>query len=168
MLLLQVEIGSVLLLPCQDSPRGRLWTEPVGFGLPWVIWPPRTCRSPLRHTRAMSVVVGPTYVAVRAYKEQLIRSRHTKNFDLEDGMSLAAAPLRQRRFFPRDPSVNRHITALKQRPLNHKRGWTTTFVTPEWLGHNEIITRPTFSKEDYDHIGPSASHGSRSGREQWH
>ena len=71
--------------------KGRLWTELAGVGLPWVVWTPRTCRLPPRHTQIMSVVVDPTAVPVRP-KEQLLRSRHIGNFGLEDGLSLAAAP----------------------------------------------------------------------------
>ena len=77
LLLLQVRIGSVLLLwshflesfrviPCQDSPRGCLWTESAGVGLPSAVWTPRTYRLPLRHTQVMSVMDGPTAAAVKA------------------------------------------------------------------------------------------------------
>ena len=44
--------------------EGRLWTELAGVGLLWVVWPHRTCRSPLRHTQVISVAVGPAAAAV--------------------------------------------------------------------------------------------------------
>ena len=47
---------------------------------------PLTCFSPLRCPQVLSVVVGLRAVAVGP-KEQLIQSRHTRNFRLEDGMS---------------------------------------------------------------------------------
>ena len=58
-----------------------------------------------------------------------------------------------------------HVIALKQHPLNRKRGWTTTFLTPEraWSQRDNYQAH-LYSKEDCGRDDPSMSPGSRSGR----
>ena len=58
-----------------------------------------------------------------------------------------------------------HVIVLKQRPLNRKRGWTTTFLTPEgaWSQRDNYQAH-LYSKEDCGRNYPSMSPGSRSGR----
>ena len=102
----------------------------VGWILGYLgLWPPSPARSPLRRPQVLSVVVGPAAVAVGP-KEQLLRSRH-REFRLGRWYVSCGRPLRQRRFCPGDPIMTGHVIVLKQRLLNRKRGWTTTFLTPE-------------------------------------
>ena len=53
-----------------------------------------------------------------------------------------------------------HVTILKQRPLNRKRGWTTTFLTPEraWSQRDNYQAH-LYSKEDCGRNDPSMSPG---------
>ena len=59
----------------------------LDFGLPWAFAPPDLRARLWDASQVLSVVVGPVAVAVGP-KEQLLRSRHTENFGVVDGMSL--------------------------------------------------------------------------------
>ena len=90
-------LESFRVIPCQDSPRGRLWTESAGFWATVGLWPPSPARSPLRRPQVLSVVVGPAAVAAGP-KEQLLRSRH--RFGLVPTLLVARA----RRALPAPPA----------------------------------------------------------------
>ena len=78
-------------------------------------------------------------------------------------MSPVAAP---RASAGSDLEIRQHVAMVSPWncvSLNRKRGWPTTF-NPNGLGHNEITTRHTYSREDCGHNDPSMSPSSRPGR----
>merc|ERR1711966_504211 len=77
------------VIPCQDSPRGHLWTESgriLGYLDRWL---PSPARSPLRRPQVLSNGRPPRLSPLD--KEQLSRLV-SGNFGLVDGMSPVAAP----------------------------------------------------------------------------
>ena len=87
---------------------------------------PLTCRSPLRRTQVLSVVVDPMSVAVE-HKEQLIWSHHPGILAWKMVCLLPPPPAPEQVLTSRDPTVIDHLTVLEKCPLNRKQVWTTTY-----------------------------------------